>query len=622
MVAWHRLLLMGLACLVAAWGFDLLGAPTARQRTAVNNLQRKTQRAEQLYQEGKYAEAAEAFKQVQTEYDSLLEQASKDKDVASLLEGVHGRLLRVHALLELEGISLPVPKKPSLPNAPADGGVSFTKQVAPILVAKCGRCHVREQRGMFSMANYASLMQGSQAGKVIFPGDDKGGRFIELIEAGDMPRGGLRLTPEELTVLKMWIAQGAKYDGNDPQQPISQFVSASTTNQPSLSVSRPSGKETVSFSNDIAPILAEQCLVCHGGGNQQPGGGLTVATFQAMLRGGDNGPPWVPGKPEESLLVQKLKGTAGGARMPRGRPPLPDEQIDLFARWVAEGASFDAQDPQQNLAQLVAVTAALRASHEELARQRLERARQFWQLVFPSTNAESESTENFELLGNVGPNTLRDYGTMAEHMLRRIVELFKAPSGRPMVKGKITLFVLASRYDYSEFGKMVEQRQLPAPWRGHWSFDVVNAYGVVVPTRSDEFSNEAMFAQVIAGTYVASRGQVPRWFAEGAARAAAARVAPRDPRVAAWDSQLSSILAVMQSPDDFLTGKLPPEQADVCCYRFVQFLLSRDARRVDTLLRLVSEGGSFDEVFLRVFGGTPAQVAALWYQAELRGRRR
>ncbi|RMH81451.1 MAG: hypothetical protein D6681_18190 [Calditrichaeota bacterium] len=47
-----------------------------------------------------------------------------------------------------------------------------------------------------------------------------------------------------------------------------------------------------------------------------------------------------PGDPDSSYLVKKIEGAPDilGERMPRGRPPLSAEQIDLIRRWIAEGA--------------------------------------------------------------------------------------------------------------------------------------------------------------------------------------------------------------------------------------------------------------------------------------------
>ena len=60
-------------------------------------------------------------------------------------------------------------------------------------------------------------------------GDAKGSRMIELIESGDMPRGGAKVTPEELELLCGWINAGAKFDGPDSAAPITSFATAGNT---------------------------------------------------------------------------------------------------------------------------------------------------------------------------------------------------------------------------------------------------------------------------------------------------------------------------------------------------------------------------------------------------------
>ena len=91
----------------------------------------------------------------------------------------------------------------------------------------------------------------------------------------------------------------------------------------------------------------------------------------------------------------------------------------------------------------------------------------------------------------------------------------------PLIKGRITLFFLPSRYEYSEFGKMVEQRQLPADWRGHWKYNVVDAYGVIMPPAAGaDYSQAGIVAQQVAAIYMASlRGEPPFWFSDGFGRA-------------------------------------------------------------------------------------------------------
>jgi len=96
----------------------------------------------------------------------------------------------------------------------------------------------------------------------------------------------------------------------------------------------------VSYSKDIAPILRRQCVGCHQPQSSQAG--LLLTSHAAFLKGGNKGPGFVPGKPDDSIAVQYLTGKIA-PRMPFGGKPLPDEQIELFRRWIAEGAKDDSQ---------------------------------------------------------------------------------------------------------------------------------------------------------------------------------------------------------------------------------------------------------------------------------------
>ncbi len=92
------------------------------------------------------------------------------------------------------------------------------------------------------------------------------------------------------------------------------------------------------FESDIAPILKENCVVCHGEGSPQAE--LDVRTREGLLAGGKSGPALVPGTPVESLLLQK---TASGA-MPMGDKKLAPGEVDLIRRWIESGALLEGED--------------------------------------------------------------------------------------------------------------------------------------------------------------------------------------------------------------------------------------------------------------------------------------
>jgi hypothetical protein len=200
--------------------------------------------------------------------------------------------------------------------------------------------------------------------------------------------------------------------------------------------------------------------------------------------------------------------------------------------------------------------------------------------------------------------------------------MFSIPKDQPLIKGRMTIFVFAQRYDYAEFGQMVEKRQIPPEWRGHWIFSITDAYGALLPSRTDEYSFEALAGQQIAGAYMASLGKgAPRWFAEGSARLAASRIAPKDSRVLSWDDEMSGALGSMTKADDFQTGKLPPEHADLAAYSFVKFL-ARNAGMYNGLINALRNGQEFDKAFAASYRATPTQAAELWAAGAARSGKR
>jgi mono/diheme cytochrome c family protein len=88
--------------------------------------------------------------------------------------------------------------------------VSYAKDVRPILESRCASCHMGEfvSEGL-DMNTYESLMEGSQNGPVIDPGDAKHSLLIKKVTEGEMPKRGPKLTPAQIQILTDWINAGA-----------------------------------------------------------------------------------------------------------------------------------------------------------------------------------------------------------------------------------------------------------------------------------------------------------------------------------------------------------------------------------------------------------------------------
>ncbi len=628
---------LGFACVAHA------AEPTAAQKKQIAAVGALVLEGGKQFQAGNFEACGEKIRAAQ---DLLVEFVREGgPESLEIAQPIHSKIKRAAAMLELEGIRVkpvdlaaeadvadmkktPEPGKPE-PNKPdpkspkptptptPTTGVSFTREVAPILVTHCGRCHVNGNRGNFTMTSYAVLMKGPPEGVVIFPGDLIGSRLIETIQTGDMPRGG-KVPPEQFETLKKWVTEGAKFDGPDPAALLTSFVrNAPAGNNPNpppaLEAAMSTGKETVSFARQIAPILLENCNGCHIDA-MQTRGGLRMDALAQLLRGGDSGAVIERGKAADSLIVKKLRGESGDRMPAGGRPPLSEEQIQLISTWINEGATLDDGTPEQPLRVLAAKAWAKAATPEQLSERRWTLAQKHWALGSPGAKLTRQTTDHFEVIGDQSPATLELVGKLAESQVKPITTLTKAAGKEEPFRGRVTIFVFPKRYAYSEFGKMIESRGLPNDWTGHWAYDGVDAYvAIVVSPSEEEESIKHRLGGLLTSQALAQLGDVPRWISEGIGRMTVARDAGKTGPAANWDAAVISALSSIDKPDEFLQGKLPPEQADLIAYGMAKFLFDRSNRRgTERMLRALHEGKALKDAVAYGFNATPQQLVTTY----------
>ncbi|MEY3174771.1 MAG: hypothetical protein RLZZ436_2685 [Planctomycetota bacterium] len=114
---------------------------------------------------------------------------------------------------------------------------------------------------------------------------------------------------------------------------------------PALRAQESAAEKTFFFESKIRPLLVEHCYECHSQQSNSIKGGLSLDTRQAVAAGGDSGKVLIPGKPEESLLLQSVRYDNPDLQMPpKGR--LADSQIADLERWIRMGAP----DPREGTA--------------------------------------------------------------------------------------------------------------------------------------------------------------------------------------------------------------------------------------------------------------------------------
>jgi hypothetical protein len=108
----------------------------------------------------------------------------------------------------------------------------------------------------------------------------------------------------------------------------------------------------VSFSRQIAPILLEKCVTCHG--PEKTKGGYRLDSFAGLLKPGESKKPAItPHFAEKSRLFELVATSDADDRMPQKGDPLSRSQISLIRDWITEGAQFDGTSKEKSLAAII-----------------------------------------------------------------------------------------------------------------------------------------------------------------------------------------------------------------------------------------------------------------------------
>jgi mono/diheme cytochrome c family protein len=91
------------------------------------------------------------------------------------------------------------------------------------------------------------------------------------------------------------------------------------------------------FTEKVKPLLDSRCISCHGPDKVK--GSLRLDSRTAILKGGENGPALIPGKPGESLLLQAVMHSKKDLEMPP-KERLTSNDVAVLKRWIEEGAPW------------------------------------------------------------------------------------------------------------------------------------------------------------------------------------------------------------------------------------------------------------------------------------------
>ena len=200
--------------------------------------------------------------------------------------------------------------------------VDFARELEPLFQQQCVMCHnaVLAQAGL-RLDSREMALQGGVSGPAIVPGNAQASPLLKRLLGTD---GGVRMPQnlepwpaERIALVRRWIDDGAPW----PASPVP--------------VVAPATHSVIDYARDVAPVLRDNCVTCHGPAQQQSQ--LRLDSRTLALRGGLSGKVIVPGRGSDSLLVRRLRGQVT-PRMPFQKDALGADKIAVLQAWIDAGA--------------------------------------------------------------------------------------------------------------------------------------------------------------------------------------------------------------------------------------------------------------------------------------------
>ncbi|MBX3450001.1 MAG: hypothetical protein KF777_10600 [Planctomycetaceae bacterium] len=506
-------------------------------------------------------------------------------------------------------------------------GVSFVDDVVPILSGKCGNCHGDNARGGLRLDTFAGMKRGGQSGPLLVPGNPAASLLCQRLTSPNpqarMPRGPEPLTAQEIQTIAAWIAGGATFDGDD-ETAILRSLRKKTPDEPEPEVAMATGKESVSFTKDIAPTLLNTCGGCHS--DQRRAGGLSVMSFEKLLRGGESGRVLVAGNLEGSRLWRLVNGDETPV-MPAGNMTgITREFYNNLRTWITEGVKYDGGDPKRPLRDLVPTAEEMQAAElakltpEDWLKKRQADSADMWKRTFRDAPMRMVEGDDLLVMGDLPQERLQQVHNWAADQLQRLKTAFNIQD-KPVFKGKLAVFVFKDRFGYDEFNSTVERRTIPREIHGHSTITAGQERALVAlydlgdePTTTSPGTQLVVLEHVTSAVLQRSGRDMPDWLVAGTglALAGASGASTANPYLSQLNIRAADSLrgTTLTQPAQVLAdGSFPPGDVPAIGYTLVQFMLRQGGpASFGQFVARLQGGDSLDAALRAVYRADSASI--------------
>lgn len=141
-----------------------------------------------------------------------------------------------------------------------------------------------------------------------------------------------------MTSFEKWMLSFVEEPKPAPSTPPSPATEPQSS-APAPAAGAPAASDQLVFQHVILPMLEAKCNKCHNADKSK--GDLRMDTYELAIKGGENGNNIVPGKPAESLAIQRMELPLDDDEHmpPDGKEQATAEELALLKWWIQEGAS-------------------------------------------------------------------------------------------------------------------------------------------------------------------------------------------------------------------------------------------------------------------------------------------
>lgn len=174
-------------------------------------------------------------------------------------------------------------------------------------------------------------------------------RLVTESDADRMPKGKEALSEKEIRLIGVWIAEGAKFEG-DKTLGLAALAKAAAINKPvvasrKVEIVKETGKETVHFMKDLMPEMVDTCGRCHNDTLKRSG--FSVTSFEKLMKGGDSGAVVVGGSLENSRLWRLVNGDDTPVMPAGNQTGITRPFYNNLKTWILEGQHLMVMTPKE-----------------------------------------------------------------------------------------------------------------------------------------------------------------------------------------------------------------------------------------------------------------------------------